>query len=71
MVMSMENGPTLKEMDLARSDLPECPKVYEWTKNDENFYKTEEEKKLKKLGGKSSVKMMFKDTITSKLPKKR
>ena len=29
MVMSMENGPTLKEMDLARSDLPEYPKVYE------------------------------------------
>ena len=48
MVMSMENGPTLGEMDLARSDLPEYPKVYEWTKNDENFYKTEEEKETEK-----------------------
>ena len=41
--MSMENGPTLGEMDLARSDLPEYPKIYECTKNDDNFYKTEEE----------------------------
>ena len=45
MVMSMENGPTIDEMEHARYDLPEYPKEPIWTKFDDNLYdeKTEEE----------------------------
>ena len=48
MVMSMENGPTIKEMEFALYDLPEYPKVPTWTKFDDNLYdeKTEEEKEI-------------------------
>ena len=51
MVMSMENGPTIKEMEFALYDLPEYPKVPTWTKFDDNLYdeKTEEEKEIIKI----------------------
>ena len=48
MVTSLENGPTLGEMDIARFDLPEYPNVSDWTKNDGSTYKTKEEKETGK-----------------------
>ena len=44
----MENGSTIKEMELARYDLPEYPKEPIWTKFDDNLYdeKTEDEKEI-------------------------
>ena len=44
MVMSMENGPTLKQMELAKDKLPEYPKEPMWTRLDDSLYETEEEK---------------------------
>ena len=42
MVMSIENGPTLKEMDLAREDLFECPTYPNLTEFAKDIYDTEE-----------------------------
>merc|ERR1712020_543325 len=41
MVMSMKNGPTFAEMELALKDLPEEPKVPEWTTREDNLFQTE------------------------------
>ena len=42
MVMSIENGPTLKEMDLAREDIFECPTYPNLTEFAKDIYDTEE-----------------------------
>ena len=46
-LMLMDNGPTIKEMEFAQYDLPEYPKVPIWTKFDDYLYdeNTEEEKR--------------------------
>ena len=44
MVFSMENGPTFAEMELALKDLPEEPKVPEWTTREDSLFQTETEK---------------------------
>ena len=62
--MSMENGPTLKIMELARQDLPEYSKVPIWTKFDDNLYdkETEEEKETIKELDKKTMRKMLKNT---------
>ena len=48
MVMSMENGPTIKDMEFAREDLPEYPRDLSWSKSDDSLYKTDEKKETEK-----------------------
>ena len=40
MIMSIENRPTLKEMELAREDIPEPPKYPDLTKFPVDIYDT-------------------------------